>query len=56
MNLEELIIRLQNEEGNRAFEKKVFILNDAKANVVEYEQSYRNKKTKPRLEPKGGVF
>ena len=50
MNLEELIVRLRIEEDNRSSDKKMFNPNNAKANVVEYGQSSRNKK---KLEPKG---
>ena len=43
MNLKELIVRLRIEEDNKCSYKKVFNPNDAKAKVVEYGQSSRNK-------------
>ena len=58
MNLEELIVRLQIEEGNKSLKKKGFNLTVAKENVVKHGQSSKNKKTKvkPKLRPKWGVF
>ena len=53
MNLEELIARLQIEEDNRSLENKGFNHTATKANVVEYEQSSKNKKTKSSLDLKG---
>ena len=43
MNLKELIVKLRIEKDNKSSYKKVFNLNDAKAKVVEYGQSSRNK-------------
>ncbi|KZV24436.1 hypothetical protein F511_24231 [Dorcoceras hygrometricum] len=47
MNVEELIVRLRNEEDNRNSERRFFTPNVAKANVVEHGDKY-NAKRKPR--------
>ena len=61
MSIEDLIIRLRIEEGNRGFEKKMaHISGEAKANFVEHGQSSKfekvsNKGKRSKLGPKGGI-
>ena len=58
--MEDLIVRLQIEEGNRRFEKRGLNPDDAKTNMLEHGQRSKSKKNNSgkgsKLGPKGGIF
>ena len=60
MSMEDLIVRLQIEEDNRASKKKGLNPAVAKVNIVKHDQSSKSKKNEfgkgSKLGPKGGIL